>query len=191
MHKQSLKNAESAGLPSYLLANEHMHLFASVNPNTQLSTGKGEDRPGFLRVKDLRQMEQEGRSPVKTSDDMYSPPKRVYKGWRIALSKEFPQLLSHRHDVQGAVIPPEKLHLRTLTPGENVEFKSPAAVANYSTPRTIVKLPKDQSHTIQEALAFTQRAYPSHKPIPDTKYFSGTFTSSVDAQRRLGIEYAL
>ena len=35
------------------------------------------------------------------------------------------------------------------------------------------------------------RAYPPHKPMPDTKYFSGTFTSSVDTQRSLGIEYAL
>jgi hypothetical protein len=55
-----------------------------------------------------------------------------------------------------------------------------------------VKLPKgdqqQRAQTIQEA---SQRAYPPHKAIPDTKYFSGTFTSSVDAQRRLGIEYAL
>ena len=90
MHKQSLKNAESAGLPGYLLANEHMHLFASVNPNTQLSTGRGEERPGSLRVKDLRQMEREGRSPAKTAEEMYRPPKRVFKGWRIALSRDFP-----------------------------------------------------------------------------------------------------
>jgi hypothetical protein len=35
------------------------------------------------------------------------------------------------------------------------------------------------------------RAYPPNKPMPDTKYFSGTFTSSVDTQRSLSIEYAL
>ena len=74
MHKQSLKNAESAGLPSYLLANEHIQLFASVNPNTQLSLGRGEDRPGFLRVKDLRQLEREGRSPFKSAEEMYKSP---------------------------------------------------------------------------------------------------------------------
>ena len=54
-----------------------------------------------------------------------------------------------------------------------------------------MKLPKgdqQRAQTIQEA---TQRAYPPHKPIPDTKYFSGTFTSSVDTQRRLGIACAL
>jgi hypothetical protein len=90
MHKQSLKNAESAGLPSYLLANEQIHLFASVSPTTQLCLGRGEDRPGFLRVKDLRQLEREGRSPFKTAEEMYKSPKRVFKGWRIALSRDFP-----------------------------------------------------------------------------------------------------
>ena len=107
MNRQSLKNAESAGLPGYLLANEHMHFFASVNPNTQLITGRGEGRPGSLRVKDLRQTEREGRSPppnnsfliiwlspVKSAEEMYRPPKRVFKGWRIALSSDFPQLLT-------------------------------------------------------------------------------------------------
>jgi hypothetical protein len=89
MHRQSLKNAESAGLPGYLLANEHMHLFASVNPYTQLSTRRGEGRPGSLRVKDLRQMEREGCSPVKSAKEMYRSPKRVFKGWRIALSSGF------------------------------------------------------------------------------------------------------
>ena len=85
MDKQSLKNSKSAGLPRYLLANEHIHLFASVNPNTQLCLGRGEDQPGLVRVKDLRKLEREGRSPLKSAEEMYKPPKRVFKGWRIAL----------------------------------------------------------------------------------------------------------
>ena len=68
-------------------------------------------------------MEREGRSPVKSTEEMYRPPKRVFKGWRIAMSRDFPQLLSHRYDVHGAVIPPGKVDLRVLTPAPTIEHK--------------------------------------------------------------------
>jgi hypothetical protein len=46
---------------------------------------------------------------VKTASEMYRNPKKPFKGWRIALSRDFPELLSHRRDETGSPIPPEKL----------------------------------------------------------------------------------
>jgi hypothetical protein len=64
-----VKNAVSPDFPGYLINNEHYNIRASANPNEQLSTGTG--LPGFIRIKDLRRLEQEGRSPVKTAAEMY------------------------------------------------------------------------------------------------------------------------
>jgi hypothetical protein len=41
---------------------------------------------------------------------MHRNQKREFKGWRIAMSKEFPELLSFRRDKTGSPIPPEVLH---------------------------------------------------------------------------------
>ena len=66
--------------------------------------------PGYIAVRDLKRLESEGRSPVKTAAQMYRSPKKEFKGWRIAMSRDFPELLSFRRDSSGSPIPPEKLH---------------------------------------------------------------------------------
>lgn len=107
-----VRNAVSPNFPGYLINNEHFNLNAAANPKAQLSTGTGV--PGFIRIKDLRTLEKEGRSPLKTAAEMHRHQKKPFKGWRIALSRDFPELLSHRRDETGSPIPPERLHLRTI-----------------------------------------------------------------------------
>ena len=109
-----VKNAVSPDFPGYLINNEHFNINAAANLNAQLTTGTGV--PGFIRIKDLRALEKEGRSPVKTAAEMHRNKKRAFKGWRIALSRDFPDLLTHRRDETGSPIHPDKLHLRTLSP---------------------------------------------------------------------------
>jgi hypothetical protein len=86
-------------------------------------------------------LEKEGRSPVKTAAEMHRNQKRAFKGWRIALSRDFPELLSHRRDETGSPIPPDKLHLRTISP-TSVGFKD-TEVKIAQAPKSIMKLPKD------------------------------------------------
>jgi len=71
---------------------------------------------------------------------MHRNQKRVFKGWRIALSRDFPELLSRRHDETGSPIPPEKLHMRTISPS-SVGFKE--SEIKSQMPKSILKLPKD------------------------------------------------
>ncbi len=99
-----------------------------------------------MKVKDIRSLEKEGRSPVKTVAEMYRTQKRPFKGWRIALSRDFPELLSNRRDENGSPIPPDKLHLRTLSP--NTGEKEPIISNNIGnqTHKNIMKLPKDQAN---------------------------------------------
>ena len=66
--------------------------------------------PGSIAVKDLRRLELEGRSPLKTAAQMHRSQKREFKGWRIAMSNDFPELLSFRRDSSGSPIPVETLH---------------------------------------------------------------------------------
>lgn len=75
-----------------MIANDDIYLRASSNPRAILSTGTG--MPGVISVRSLRQLQEQGRSPLKTA--VNTNRKRTFNGYRIALSHEFPDFLSHR-----------------------------------------------------------------------------------------------
>jgi hypothetical protein len=95
--------------------------------------------PGYIAVRDLKRLESEGRSPVKTAAQMYRSPKKEFKGWRIAMSRDFPELLSFRRDSSGSPIPPEKLHTAEQPLNEAMQSltKSPNSKTHkvFMTPR--------------------------------------------------------
>jgi hypothetical protein len=59
------KNATSPDFPNYLISNPNYKLRASSNPNDLLPTNTG--LPGTIAVRDLRNLEALGRSPIKTA----------------------------------------------------------------------------------------------------------------------------
>ena len=75
-----------------MIANDDYRVRASSNPRALLSTGTG--MPGVISVRNLRYLQDQGRSPIKTAANTNR--KRPFDGYRIALSHEFPDFLSHR-----------------------------------------------------------------------------------------------
>ncbi len=64
-----VKNANSPDFPGYLISNENFNIRASVDPKAQLNSGSG--YPGFISVKDIKALEVQGRSPIKTAAEMH------------------------------------------------------------------------------------------------------------------------
>jgi hypothetical protein len=60
-----IKNSNSPEFPGYLTANDDFRYRASPNPRESLCSGT--NMPGFITVRDLKQLQKEGRSPLKTA----------------------------------------------------------------------------------------------------------------------------
>lgn len=83
-----MKNAVSPDMPGYLVSNADFNIRASSNPRAQLSTSNG--MPGTMKVREIRKLELEGRSPLKSAAETTRVGKRKFPGYRIAMSKDFP-----------------------------------------------------------------------------------------------------
>jgi hypothetical protein len=93
---KTVKNAVSPDFPKYMINNPNYNIRASSNPRDQLSTGNG--MPGTIAVGTLNSLESEGRSPMKSAAQTARHGKRAFPGFRMAMSKDFPDLMGHKQD---------------------------------------------------------------------------------------------